>query len=128
MKLIKHWKTILIAFLILYGSITSGENLNKMHLLNIPYFDKFTHLIFYFILSIVFYSSLQKTVLFNKTEQIIITFFLVISYGIIMEVLQYYFTSTRKAEIFDVLVNTFGCIFGLLIIPFLNKFSLVKYL
>jgi len=128
MKLIKHWKTILIALFILYGSITSGENLNKLHLINIPYFDKFTHLIFYFLLSVFFHSSLQKSSIMNKTEQIIITFFLVISYGIIIEVLQYYFTSTRKADIFDVFANSFGCILGLLIFPLFKKLDLVKYL
>ena len=128
MRLLKHWKPILILLIILYGSITSGDNFNKVHFFNIPNFDKIFHYIFYLLLSITFYGSLYRNSSLNKKSQIIITFFLVVSYGILMEVLQYYFTSTRNAEIFDVLANTLGCISGIFIFFIVKKPGLVKYL
>jgi VanZ family protein len=128
MRIIKHWKPILISFFILYGSITSGENINKVLFLNIPNFDKITHFIFYLLLSVFLLASIYRNTALKKMKQIIITLFLVITYGIIMEMLQYYLTTYRYAEIFDILANTLGCISGILIFPIFKKLSLIKYL
>jgi VanZ family protein len=128
MKIFRFWKPLLLALIIFYGSVTSGSNLNKVNILHINNIDKFIHLSFYFLLSVSFQSSLLRNILINKKEQILITLVIVISYGLIMEVFQFYFTSDRSAEIFDALANTLGCILGVLIFPFLEKRNLIKYL
>ena len=128
MKILKFWKPVMLALLILYGSVTSGSNLNKVNIFQINNIDKFIHLSFYFLLSVSFQSSLLRNTLINKKEQILITLVLVISYGLIMEVFQFYFASDRSAELFDALANTLGCIFGILLYPLLLKFNLSKYL
>ena len=128
MKILKFWKPVMLALLILYGSVTSGSNLNKVNIFQINNIDKFIHLSFYFLLSVSFQSSLLRNTLINKKEQILITLILVISYGLIMEVFQFYFTSDRSAEFFDALANTLGCIFGILLYPLLRKLNLTKYL
>ncbi len=128
MKLLKHWKPVLISFIILYGSITSGESFNKAPFLNIPNFDKIIHYIFHLLLSISFYASLYRNTTLNKKEQITITLVLIISYGIIMEMFQYYFTTHRYVEIFDVIANTLGCISGILFFYVFKKLKLVNYL
>ena len=127
MKILKFWKPLILALIIFYGSVTSGSNLNKVTFFQINNIDKFIHLTLYFLLSISFQSSLLRITL-NKKQQILITLILVISYGLIMEVFQFYFTSDRSAEIFDALANTLGCILGILIFPFLQKRNLIKYL
>ena len=127
MKILKFWKTIILALIIFYGSVTSGSNLNKVGFFQINNIDKFIHFIFYFLLSVSFQSSLFRITL-NKKQQTLITLILVISYGLIMEVFQFYFTSDRSAELFDVMANTLGCILGILIFPFLQKLNLIKYL
>jgi VanZ family protein len=128
MKILKFWKPVMLALIILYGSVTAGSNLNKVNIFQINNIDKFIHLTFYFLLSVSFQSSLLRNTLINKKEQILITLVLVISYGLIMEVFQFYFTSDRSAELFDALANTLGCIFGILLYPLLRKSNLTKYL
>lgn len=128
MKILKFWKPLILALIILYGSVTSGSSLNKVNIFQINNIDKFIHLSFYFLLSISFQSSLLQNTLINKKEQIFITLVLIISYGLIMEIFQFYFTDDRSAELFDALANTLGCISGILIFPFLKKNNLIKYL
>lgn len=121
MKLLNYWKPALISLIILYGSITSGENLNKISLLHFPYMDKVIHMLLYFILSITILASFIRSGKRSKTDHMIITFVWVISYGMLMEVLQFYLTKTRSAEILDILANTTGCIFAILLYSYLRK-------
>ncbi len=127
MKLIKHWKPIIISLIILYGSITSGDTFNKVHFLAIPNFDKLVHFIFYFFLSISFYATLYQNTSLNKYELKIIVLLFTISYGLIIEILQYYYTS-RFAELLDMFANIVGCVTGVLIFPVLKKLHLTRYL
>lgn len=128
MKIKNYWKPILIALFIFYGSLSSGDNLNKMTLLNFNNSDKLIHFFFYFSLSITLQFSLLRNTTINRKNIILLTFIVVVSYGLIIEVFQYYFTNNRTADIFDALANTFGCICGILILPSLNKFTISKYL
>lgn len=128
MKAIKYWKPILIAIIIIYGSLTSGDNLNKISLFHFRNSDKIIHFILYFALSLTLRFSFIRNTKMHKKNQIILTLIFVISFGLIMEVFQYYFTSNRSAELLDALTNTLGCICGVIILPFLQKFTLSKYL
>ena len=128
MKLLKYWKPIAIALFIFYGSVTSGNNLNKVPFLQIENFDKLVHLTFYFSLSLLLISSLNRNTQLKKHDVLVINIIFVISYGLMMEVFQKYFTFNRSAEILDAFANTIGCILGVLIFPFLQKFNLTKYL
>ena len=128
MKLTKYWKTIIIALVIFYGSVTSSTNLSKVNFLHIEFMDKIIHFSLYLLLSISFQSSLLRNFNMPKLERIIITFIFVISYGILMEVFQYYFTNDRSAEFLDTLANTIGCIIGVIVMPILIRLNLTKYL
>lgn len=128
MKLLKFWKPIILAIVILYGSVTSGKNLNIVPIFNIKNFDKIIHFAFYFLLSISFLASLYRTSKLKKIDQKLITMILIISYGLIMEVLQYYFTYDRSAELIDAIANTFGIILGVLFFPYLIKSKLSRFL
>ena len=128
MKVLKFWKTIIIAFIILYGSLTNSNNLSKIGFLSIPNIDKLIHFLFYFLLAFTFISSLYKVTKLKKYDQYIITFVLSISYGLIMEVLQYYITTTRSADIYDAFANTLGCILGIIIFKYIKSTFLMKYL
>lgn len=128
MKYIKFWKPVLIAFIILYGSLTSSDNLNKIGFLAITNIDKVIHFLFYFSLSITFISSLYKSTHLKLVDQYILTIIFSISYGLIMEVLQYYLTVNRTADILDAIANTLGCIIGVLLFNYLKKSLLIKLL
>ena len=127
-KIIKYWKPILIAIVICYGSLTSSSNLNKVNFLAFENIDKLIHFLMYAALSLLFFIALRKNSRFKRKEQIIITLILVISYGLIMEVFQFYFTNDRSAELIDAFANILGSLFGLLIFPIFYKLNLIKYL
>ncbi len=127
-KIIKYWKPIIIALIICYGSLTSSSNLNKVNLLTFENIDKLMHFLMYAALSLLFFIALRKNSQFKRIERIIITLTLVISYGLMMEVFQFYFTNDRSAEVTDAVANIFGSFFGIFIFPIFNKLNLIKYL
>lgn len=83
--------------------------------LNIPYADKITHFVFYFVFSVLgclFVRERTKGVwALGKTMGVVVV--LAISYGIVIEVLQYTLTEDRMAEFADVLANTLGAFSGI---------------
>ena len=128
MKILNYWKPLIIAIIILYGSVTSSDDFNKITFLNIKHIDKLIHFSLYFILSISLLASLHRNTIIKTLNQKVITLIIVISYGLLMEVFQYYFTDDRSAEILDIFANTFGCIIGISTFPIVKKFNLLKYL
>lgn len=128
MNVLKFWKPIIIASIIFYGSLTSGNNLNQFGLFSIPNIDKLIHFFFYFGLSLTFITSLYKVSKLSKTDLIFITLIYTISYGILMEVLQFYISLSRSAEILDALSNTLGSIAGILIFQYLKLTRWIKFL
>ncbi|MDA3953977.1 MAG: VanZ family protein [Bacteroidales bacterium] len=128
MKAIRYWKPILIALFIFFGSLASQENITKVSIFQFNNSDKLIHFILYFMLSVTLQASFIRIALIKRKKQILLTLIVVISYGLLMEVFQYYFTNNRSAEFLDILANTLGCICGILIIPSLQKFTFSNYL
>ena len=79
-----YWKTILIALFIFYGSLSSSDNLNNLSLINFRNSDKLIHFILYFSLSITMQFSIYRSTALNNNHRILLTFILVISYGLII--------------------------------------------
>jgi len=75
--------------------------------------DKYLHALAYFTLSLVWYFALYEK-LKIKSHKIYVILML-ITYGIILEVLQGGLTKYRTADIFDVLANTFGIVIATLL-------------
>lgn len=70
--------------------------------------DKYVHFLFYFVFTILW-------TLFFKYKQfsnLKIVLFIAIFYGILMEIFQGIFTTTRQPNVYDVLANTTGAIVG----------------
>ena len=108
--------TIVIACLCL----VSFNDIPKVGLSNL---DKYAHFTFYFVFSGLWflYFSYRKDN-FSKVKRFLVVFFLSFFYGIAIEMMQYSFTETRKADIFDVLTNAFGAVIGLLVIGCYQKY------
>lgn len=89
--------------------------------IDIPHFDKVVHFSFYF--GAVVLATLFVRETFNVRPALVKTLAcLVISaivYGILIELLQYYFTRDRQGDPMDVLVNSCGAFFGALVINWL---------
>jgi len=114
--------------LILFGSVTSGENLNKVSIIQIKNIDKIIHFVFYFSLTLSLLGSLFKNSLLSTKKQIFLAIIISLCYGLLMEFLQYYFTETRMAELLDIISNTLGCLFGLLFFINLKNTKLIRLL
>ena len=76
--------------------------------------DKIVHFSFYFILTLLFLRSLKKEIK-NKYAIVMVLSFV---YGIIIELLQDNFTSSRKGDFYDVIANLTGIVCAIM----LNKF------
>lgn len=68
--------------------------------------DKIVHFSFYFILTTLLFRSINQ----NAKSKYLIVIVLSLFYGIIIEVLQENFTSSRKGDFYDVLANLTGII------------------
>lgn len=101
-----------VTLLSLFSSPDIGEG--GIH---IPNADKIVHFIFY--CGMVALGTLflrEKTNAFDVGKHTIWALVFAISYGVLMEVLQHIMPFERAAEIWDVLANTLGAIFGVLLI------------
>jgi len=83
--------------------------------------DKYVHFIFYFIFVIVWTLVIKHS---NSKKMHWIVLFSSISFGILMEICQGVFTTSRKPDVMDVVANSLGAIFGLIFFKIiLNKYK-----
>ncbi|MEX0359540.1 VanZ family protein [Flagellimonas sp.] len=86
--------------------------------IRIPYADKITHFIFYLIFGVLACLMLREKTQGQMELGKAMQWALIaaITYGIIIEVLQYALTQDRMAELGDVVANTLGAFAGVLLI------------
>lgn len=99
--------TVIITFLSLATIDKMGSQIK------IPNKDKIVHFVFYFLFVILWIKANNENNGFLKKTISIL--FIAIVYGIVMEFCQKIFTTTRAADILDVLANTLGATTGYLI-------------
>lgn len=88
--------------IILYLSLVNLNNNETLKELLFPYSDKIAHFGIYAIFSFLMFSE------YNKKRKQWLPLSISIFYGILMEFLQFSFTTYRSLEIFDMLANTIG--------------------
>lgn len=120
LKNVFFWAALIWTIVIAFLCLVSFNNIPKVGLSNS---DKYAHFTFYFVFSGLWflYFSYRKDN-FSKVKRFLVVFFLSLFYGIAIEMMQYLFTETRKADIFDVLANAFGAVIGLLVIGCYQKY------
>jgi VanZ family protein len=76
--------------------------------------DKIIHVFIFLALTFLWLSYINS--LLNNTKPIVLFFILVVCllYGILIEVIQEFYVSSREAEVFDVIANLLGVSLGLL--------------
>lgn len=105
------WIAFLWTFLILYLSLRNAASIPKVNFANA---DKIVHSTFYFGFVILWYRYLafrESILLKSKIVLVIIS----IGFGIAIEFLQKYFTTTRQADILDVVANSTGALVGIFV-------------
>ena len=107
------WKTALWAIFVIIASLLSGNKVNEIPLMTLPYADKVAHFILYFIFAsllihdVIHYKNLNRL----QKRIIFLSLLIIISYGGIMELLQGGIKELHRSEdINDFIANSFGAI------------------
>jgi VanZ family protein len=100
------------------------KNANEIKQIEIPNFDKLIHVVFHFVFTALWFLYLKKK-LIGSNNLSLLSFSLIGSFvfGIAIELMQQYFTTTRSADIFDVLANLLGAFLAVLSIILLNTYN-----
>ncbi len=98
------------------------EDSNDLPKINFPNLDKFVHVGFHFVFVVIWFLYIRNSKNFIDNKVAIKKAFLFsVIFGISIELLQYYFTITRKADVLDVLSNCTGAILAVIAIRFWNN-------
>lgn len=88
----------------------------------IPYVDKCVHAVFHFVFSLWWFLVLAfyfKSL--SLIKKIVLVFLMSLSFGIMIELFQTYFTVTRNGDVADVLANTTGALLAIFVIKIVDK-------
>jgi VanZ family protein len=103
---------------IVFVTILSLISFEKQTITSFENSDKIVHFSFYFIMTSLLLKSIKNKRKYKYLIVIVLPFF----YGIIIEVLQDSFTQSRKGDLYDVLANSAGIFFAVM----LNKYFIKR--
>lgn len=109
----QYYKSIIIGVLILWLSLSGSKSLVPGRMLNIPYIDKMGHMAMYgFFSAMLLLDSCRW-----QTKQRINYFILIIPvfFGALMEIMQMTLTTSRRAEVLDLVANISGVAGGIVL-------------
>ncbi len=121
-NLLEHKKTtfFLAVFWTLLIAILCLISFKKLPTVKIGGADKYVHFTFHLVFTLLWVIYFKSS---NFSRIIIKALIGSIIYGILIEFAQELFTTTRKADILDVLANTSGALTAILLIYFIKKIS-----
>lgn len=82
--------------------------------------DKYVHIIFHFGFFVLWFLHFSRTGNFDRWVARV--FFASLLYGILIEAAQELFTTTRRADLYDVMANTTGAFMGIAILMIANYY------
>jgi VanZ family protein len=87
------------------------KNANELSLITIVNFDKVIHSVFHLILTLLWFLYLRQRFIDKRKNTLMwYSFLFSFVFGIFVEVLQELFTTTRQADVFDIIANLAGSI------------------
>lgn len=100
------------------------KNANELKQISIPNFDKLIHVVIHFVFTSLWFLYFKKR-WFTISNLRLLTFSVLCSFvfGITIELMQQYFTTTRSADIFDILANLVGAFLAVFSIILLNRYN-----
>ncbi|MCE5347937.1 MAG: VanZ family protein [Bacteroidales bacterium] len=113
MAIKKNIFSILVALFILYLSLTNSSTFEKVSIFTIPFIDKIVHFGMYFIFMSVIIFENRKTLI--NIRFLLLAAIIPLFYGVLMEILQAVFTTSRSGSIYDVIANLTGILVSILI-------------
>jgi len=116
--------SILVSLIILYLSLANAKTFESAGLFDIPYLDKMVHFgLYFFLMSVII---IEHRNYFENTRQLILVALIPFFFGSLIELLQSGITTTRKADIIDILFNSAGVSTALVIWLFISPYHRQK--
>jgi VanZ family protein len=112
------WATLIFALCSM-----PGKSIPSIRWLELLSFDKFVHAGIFFVLQLLLMRGFlfQDSFLVLQKAYKITPFLISVSYGGLLELMQYYLFSQRSGDWLDFIANSFGCLMGLLLFGFISK-------
>ena len=117
----KNILSVITALIILYLSLAPANTFDKVNVFNFPNIDKVVHLCMYFGLTIVLVYENRSAV--KNYRSLILIAIIPLAYGILIEFLQSWLTSTRHGEFFDAVFDLMGIFIALIVWILFKSFS-----
>lgn len=109
----KYFLSIIVAVIIMYLSLASSDTFDKVPVFNVPNFDKFVHFCMYFgLMSVILFESRKSL---KNTRSLLLIALIPLGYGILMEILQSTFTTSRSGSFYDFIFNFIGILISILL-------------
>ena len=109
----KNILSIFVALIIMYLSLSPSDTYENISFADIPFLDKSVHFSMYFILmSVIIYENRKG---FKSTGQLLLISLIPFCFGILMEILQSIFIVSRTGSFYDVIFNSAGILFSLIL-------------
>lgn len=118
--------SILTAAIIILLSFTKASSFQEIYFIKIPYLDKIVHFGLYFLLMIVIILEHKNS--FQNTRILILISLIPIIFGAIIELGQSGLTTSREADILDIIFNSAGVVCALLLWMIIRPYSVEKML
>jgi VanZ family protein len=99
-------------------------NSNELKQITIPNFDKVIHVFFHFVFTALWFLFFKKKLENSASYRaMLISIVLSFFFGIFVELLQQYFTTTRSGDVLDIAANLVGALLAITSVVLLNKFN-----
>jgi len=83
--------------------------------------DKYVHLTFYFIFTVLWYLALRLKYIVSGAKIRLTIFLMAIVFGVLIELAQEFFTTDRSADVNDALANSTGSALAVLVLWLIAK-------
>jgi VanZ family protein len=121
LKKIFFWTALTWSVIILVSCLIKSDEIPQVSIQNL---DKVVHAFFYFVFTSLWFLYFKKHInSSNNFKPLAISFAFSVFFGIGIELLQAFITTTRKADVFDVFANVTGTTLAVIAIILLNKYN-----
>lgn len=115
---------ILWTFIVFILCLIKLDGAPKVNVVN---FDKYIHCIFHFIFTSLWFMFFRLHFRSGKQyKAFVVSFLLSVSVGVLIELIQQYFTESRTGDFYDVLANMSGASLAISLLYILNSFKVFK--
>ncbi|SHF71463.1 VanZ like family protein [Flavobacterium fluvii] len=97
---------------------------NDIPTINVPYVDKAVHAVFHFVFTLLWFLFFKKKLdTSNIFRPLVISFVFSFFFGVAIELMQKFFTTTRSADVIDELANLSGAALAVIAIVSLDTYK-----